>query len=107
MTAHPAHVGDSIVLYAIGLGPTSPAVATGAPAPYPAATLTLNPEVIFGESPFGTKVEPFFAGLSPNFAGLYQVNVTIPSNFPGRGPVLVSLVFADGTASNAVNVEIQ
>ena len=30
---HPANIGDDLIIYAIGLGDTNPAVATGAPAP--------------------------------------------------------------------------
>lgn len=109
LQAHPAHAGDTIILYGIGLGATSPAVGTGAPAPGtpPFAQLTSQVQVIFGDSFFGAKAAPLFAGLAPGFAGLYQVNVKIPADFAGKGAVLVSLLFGDGTFSNPVNVEIQ
>jgi uncharacterized protein (TIGR03437 family) len=46
-----------------------------------------------------------FAGLSPTYAGLYQVNVTIPDNAP-KGSVYVSLAFGSST-SNSVLIFIQ
>jgi uncharacterized protein (TIGR03437 family) len=46
-----------------------------------------------------------FGGLSPGFAGLYQLNVTIPDNTP-TGNVSVSVSFADAV-SNSVLVAIQ
>jgi uncharacterized protein (TIGR03437 family) len=107
IVTHPAQVGDTLTLYAIGLGPTSPAVATGQPAPAskPLARLTRTPVVNFGGGIGGTQVTPLFAGLSPTFAGLYQVNVTIPSNVP-HGIVTLTLAFPD-SASNPVQIAIQ
>ncbi len=112
LQTHPAHAGGTITLFAIGLGATNPVVGTGAPAPVLPAPefapqLTAPVQVNFGDSFFGTKATPLFAGLTPTFAGLYQVNVTIPADFDGKGAVPVSLLFGDGTFSNAVNVEIQ
>ena len=50
-------------------------------------------------------IDPFFAGLTPTYAGLYQVNVTIPSNAP-KGTVNVTLGFNDAI-SNAAQITIQ
>ena len=107
VATHPAKPGDTLTLYAIGLGTTSPFVATGQPAPSsePLARLTTMPTVNFGGGIGGTVVNPLFAGLSPTFAGLYQVNVTIPQAVP-RGLVYVTLAFGDA-ASNAVQIVIQ
>jgi len=114
----PASRGDVLTIYAIGLGPTNPTVATGQPAPdgsagHPLAQLTSMPTVVFGEDREGLLVEvsvpPAFvayAGLSPYYAGLYQVNVPIPQTCP-TGAVQVSLTFPDGTVSNAVNIQVQ
>jgi uncharacterized protein (TIGR03437 family) len=107
VATHPAKPGDTLTLYAIGLGPTSPFVATGqaAPSSEPLARLTTMPTVNFGGGIGGTVVNPLFAGLSPTFAGLYQINVTIPQEVP-RGLVYVTLAFGDST-SNPVQVVIQ
>jgi uncharacterized protein (TIGR03437 family) len=107
VATHPAKPGDTLTLYAIGLGPTSPFVATGqaAPSSEPLARLTTTPTVNFGGGIGGAIVNPLFAGLSPFFAGLYQVNVTIPQDVP-KGLIFVTLAFGDST-SNAVQIVIQ
>lgn len=104
---HPAKPGDTLVIYAIGLGPTSPSVATGAPAPSaePFARLTTNPDVSFGVGLFGATVKPLFAALTPTFAGLYQLNVTIPPDTP-KGTVDLRLAFPD-SVSNSVKIAVQ
>jgi uncharacterized protein (TIGR03437 family) len=107
VATHPAKAGDTLTLWAIGLGATSPFVATGQPAPSsePLARLTSPPVVEFGGGIGGATATPLFAGLSPTYAGLYQVNVTIPDGAP-KGDVYVSLAFGDST-SNAVLISIQ
>ncbi len=107
--AYPAKRGDTLVIYAIGLGPTSPAVASGQPAPSsaPLAYTTQNPSVNFGTGVTSNVVAtPFFAGLSPNYAGLYQIDVTIPANAPS-GTVNMIVGFPDGTLSNEFTIAIQ
>jgi len=104
---HPASVGDVLTLYGIGLGPTTVAVASGAPAPpYPGlAWLTAVPMVKFGASIAGIMATPTYYGLSPGSAGLYQINVAVPQGAP-KGDVLVSLIFSD-SISNAVTISLQ
>jgi uncharacterized protein (TIGR03437 family) len=107
VVTHPAKPGDTLTLWAIGLGPTSPFVGTGQPAPSiePLARLTSTPVVTFGGGVGGATATPLFAGLSPTYAGLYQVNVAIPDNAP-KGNVYVSLAFGD-SSSNSVLIFIQ
>ena len=107
VNTHPAQVGDTLTMYAIGMGPTSPAGATGQPAPSvePLARLTTMLLVNFGGGIGGTPVTPLFAGLTPTYAGLYQLNVTIPPDVP-RGIVNLSVGFSDA-ASNSVQIVIQ
>ena len=105
--AYPAKPGDTLTIYAIGLGPTSPAVSTGQPAPTaePFARLVTTPLIRFGDNPISPTAAPLFAALSPGFAGLYQINVQIPANAP-KGTVGVSAAFPDAT-SNQVLIAIQ
>ena len=104
---HPATAGSTLILWTIGLGPTSPAVATGqgAPGVEPFARLTVTPAIRFGENPFSPTAVPFFAALSPGFAGLYQINVQVPPDAP-KGQVEVAIVFPD-TTSNPVSITIR
>ena len=107
--SHPAKLGDEIVIWAFGLGATSPAVATGAAAPglNPGDTLAqvTGLQVNFGGGAFGSIVTPDFAGLTPPFAGVYQVNVKIPVDGP-TGIVDLSVNFSDAR-SNSLNIVIQ
>jgi uncharacterized protein (TIGR03437 family) len=107
LNTHPAHAGDTIVIYAIGMGATSPSVATGAPAPSsaPLAQLVDSATVLFGDSIAAVQATPLFAGLTPTYAGLYQINVTIPDNAP-KGIIDMRVQFAD-SISNPVQIAIQ
>jgi uncharacterized protein (TIGR03437 family) len=105
--AHPAAAGNVLTIYAIGMGPTNPAVATGAPAPSTGtlAQLTATPLVNFGGNISPVYATPSFAGLSPTYAGLYQINVTVPPGAP-KGVTAISLDFPDST-SNTVLIALQ
>lgn len=107
----PAKIGGALVIYTIGLGPTNPAVASGAASPSaePLARVTNNPQVCFKAStPFsaGLCVNPIYAGLAPGFVGLYQVNVIIPNASPTGDIVPIYLKTDDGN-SNSINIAIQ
>jgi uncharacterized protein (TIGR03437 family) len=90
----PAQVGEEIVLYAFGLGPTTNAV-TGLAAeqPLPASlsfTISFDPRQNalasrpqMGQPPTASAV---FIGLTPRSAGLYQINVMVPELPPDALP---------------------
>lgn len=107
VNTHPARTGDTLTIYAIGLGATSPQPGSGeaAPASEPLARLTSVPSIKFGGNIAAPMASPLFAGLTPTYAGLYQLNVTIPPNAP-KGTVDLILVFGD-SVSNAVQIVIQ
>jgi len=106
--AYPARAGDVLTIYAIGLGATSPAVSSGQPSPTaePFARLTTTPTVDFGAGVFPVQVTPSFAALTPGYAGLYQINVTVPADAP-KGIVQMLVGFPDGTVSNQFQIAIQ
>jgi uncharacterized protein (TIGR03437 family) len=66
------------VLYAGGLGRTNPPQSAGALASS-AAQVARKSELrlLFGGEPVP---EVFYAGVTPGFAGLYQVNFRVPAN---------------------------
>jgi uncharacterized protein (TIGR03437 family) len=106
--SNPVKVGDTIVIYALGLGPTSPPVASGTASP--GTTLAKVPgttQVCFGvETPFfqAPCAAAQFSGLTPGFVGLYQVNVTIPS---GAKSGTMSLLLVDNVQSTPVQLSVQ
>ena len=100
----PANRGDFVVIYCTGLGPVTNQPTTGAVSPGPpnlAKSIT-TPIVTIG----GIQADVVFAGLSPGFVGLYQVNVQVPSNAPVGGAVPVAMSVG-GAASNTVQMAIQ
>ena len=104
----PARAGDTLVIYAIGLGPTNPQVASGTAAPSgPLARVDGVTVVVGARGPFGgINIDPLFAGLSPGFVGLYQINVTLPQGIPTGDSIPVSLDVA-GSASNIFRIAVQ
>jgi uncharacterized protein (TIGR03437 family) len=74
----PAHAGDIIVIYATGLGRTSPQPPTGSIPFYAGQMVNLaSLNVHLGGKP----VDPMlikYAGLTPGSAALYQINLEVP-----------------------------
>jgi uncharacterized protein (TIGR03437 family) len=104
-----ARVGDVLVIWAIGLGPTTPAVATGEPAPVqePLARVEPAPQVVFGNEYTGVvSVAPIYAGLAGGSVGLYQVNVVVPESVPLGNWVWLHLE-DEGVISNSVGIAIE
>jgi uncharacterized protein (TIGR03437 family) len=98
----PAGAGDVLEIYCTGLGAVSPAVPAGSAAPAAALSNVVNPVTV---TIAGVPAQVLFAGLAPGFAGLYQVNATVPAGVTaGMGvPLIVS---ESGAASPAVTVAI-
>jgi len=75
----PARRGEALMLYATGLGATTPQLASGTAAgASPLVTTVSTPVITVG----GVRAEVLFSGLAPNFVGLNQVNIRIPSDAP-------------------------
>jgi uncharacterized protein (TIGR03437 family) len=101
--ANPAAAGDVVVVYCTGLGATSPAVRSGEAAPAgPLAKVVTPVQVMIGGQP----AVVHYAGLTPGFVGLYQVNVQIPSGVtPGSAVPLV--LSQDSVPSNTVTLAVR
>src|SRR5205823_1465185 len=69
--------GSTILLYATGLGQTTPPAATGfgGASAEPLNRVTVVPDVFIGE----VKAQVDYAGLAPGFVGVYQLNVRVPA----------------------------
>jgi hypothetical protein len=107
----PAEPGETLVMYAVGLGDTNPSPASGAPSPASPLAKTqqqfgLNYDFeanvspspgVQGNSAVGSVPTPgpVFVGLTPGLVGLYQINFYVSSPPAGTlscgGPVASNL----------------
>lgn len=84
----PANVGEAIVIYCTGLGLVTPAVTEGKPAPESSLSRTVKPvTVTIG----GKDATVLFSGLTPDSAGLYQINAIVPDVTGDAVPVQIQV----------------
>ncbi|HTM47830.1 MAG TPA: IPT/TIG domain-containing protein [Bryobacteraceae bacterium] len=102
ISSHPAAAGDTVTLFATGLGPVTPAIADGM-LPGDTPRLTANPvTVLIGAQPGTVSM----AGLSSQFVGVYQLNVVVPGGVTGAAaPVQVQM--SDAAISDPVTIALQ
>jgi uncharacterized protein (TIGR03437 family) len=95
----PAQPGDMVTIYLLGLGAVRGSIRAGDRAPGDPPLRADHPvQVRIG----ARTVLPEFAGLTPGFTGLYQVNVRIPYDVPA-GPAGLT-VTVDGAASDPATI---
>ncbi len=97
--AAPAQIGETIQVFVTGLGDISPANPDGAPGPattpYSVATNAISAAID------GIAATVSYAGLAPTLAGLYQVNVTVPTGV-ASGNVYLDIAGPDAYTSEAL-----
>ena len=99
--ANPIHRGDSIIIYATGMGRTNPAIEAGVPASAdPLPTALIPPTLTLG----GMALSVAFAGLAPGEVGVYQINATVPGWAPMG--MAVPLIITQGASSTTVDVRV-
>jgi uncharacterized protein (TIGR03437 family) len=87
LSTHPAAPGSLVIVYANGLGAVDQTIPDGAA---PGAVLTnvsTQPVVLIG----GVSAQVAFAGLSPQFPGVNQLNIIIPANAPTGSAVPIQV----------------
>ena len=102
-TANPAQRGQVVIVYATGLGPTNPTVPTGEATPFGTLARAVDGVTV---TVGGVPAAVDFAGLTPGFVGLYQVNVRIPDNAP-LGEEVELFLEQNQIRSNTVTLVIQ
>jgi len=83
----PAKVGETVQIFLIGMGATTPAVTAGTAAPASPLAQTILPDVYID----GVLATTVFSGLTPGAAGLYQLNVTIPAGVMAGATVTIEI----------------
>lgn len=79
--SNPAEIGETEALYLAGMGAVSPPVSDGTAAPSATLSNTTATPAVYLYDTAGNVGTPAitFSGLAPGFAGLYQINFTIPT----------------------------
>jgi uncharacterized protein (TIGR03437 family) len=95
-TFTPAQAGNVLTAFGVGFGATTSTATPGTIASA-AAALTSPYSLTLG----GKTAIVSYAGLTPSFAGLYQVNFTVPPGLPAGNQALVLTVNEVATPSGA------
>jgi uncharacterized protein (TIGR03437 family) len=103
---HPAKRDEPLVMYATGLGGTTGGrVVTGTPAPAEPLAEVTDLKVFFGDVRYRqAEVIVDWAGLTPGYVGLYQINLRVPGDHM-RGaelPVTLRIGGVDSQTSGPV-----
>ncbi len=75
----PLRLGENGIVWANGLGTTTPQVQDGQPAPSDKLAVTDNTVEVYVND---VRQQVSFSGLAPGFSGLYQVNFTLDNSTP-------------------------
>ena len=106
--SRPAKIGDqtTLVILATGLGPAHITPGDGAPPPSTstAADLGTNttPQVLVG----GVQAQVVFSGLSPQFVGVYQLNVILAPGTPTGNTVPLQISMGGITTTDTIKIAV-
>jgi uncharacterized protein (TIGR03437 family) len=99
----PAQIGETVAVYLTGMGAVLPRVADGAAAPSNPPSVTLAVPVVYLLDTSGNYLQApvGFSGLAPGFAGLYQINFTIPAGL-AAGDLSLEIIGPDSVTFQAL-----
>ncbi len=88
----PVAPGGIVILYATGLGATQPYPALPAEIPTYAGTIEnmASFQVLLNGTPMAAS-QILYAGICPDFAGLYQIDLILPANAPANPQIQVAV----------------
>lgn len=104
ITTKPAKIGDpgGLVILCTGLGAVDSPPANGAASLDKLRTATTTPTVLIG----GKAAQVVFAGLSPQFVGVNQINVAIPAGTPTGDAVSLQISLGSVTTSATITMAV-
>jgi uncharacterized protein (TIGR03437 family) len=102
-STRPAKIGDSagLVIFATGLGAVDTPLADGANSSDAQRNTLAVPTVLVG----GVAAQVTFSGLSPQFVGINQLNITLAAGTPSGNAVPLQIQIG-GANSNLVTIAV-
>jgi uncharacterized protein (TIGR03437 family) len=100
----PAHPGEVIVVYGTGLGRTNPTQIDGTFARAAAPIILLNQLQVLLDGQAVPAENILYAGITPGFSGLYQVNLRLPDQI-GATPEL-RIALGDQMSQGALRLQV-
>jgi len=101
LTTRPAKVGDTLIIFATGLGAVQPSVETGK-APTTVTNVVTMPIVLVG----GVQAKVTFAGMSPQFPGVNQVNFEVPAGVTAGNAIPLQFRVGGITTTDKVTMAV-
>ena len=96
-----AQPGDTIIVYGVGFGGTTPAVPSGQ-ITEASNSLTSPIQILFGSTPATLN----YWGLAPTFVGLYQFNIVVP-NVPANDVTPISFTLGGVAVAQTLYTAVQ
>ncbi len=105
LTTHPAKIGDptTLVILATGLGAVDPPVQTGNNVTDGQTHQCVTPPVVMVG---GVQANVVFAGMTPQFVGVYQVNIIIQPGTPTGDAVPIQMQLNGITTTNQITIAV-
>lgn len=101
----PAKPGEIIVIYGAGLGRTEPRQKDGVIPRVAASILLLDRlRIVLDEQPL-TADSILYAGITPGYPGLYQINIRLPETIRKKDPEL-RVLMADQTSQRSLALHV-
>jgi len=101
LATRPAKIGDTVIIFATGLGAVTPPAQTGRQ-PSTLTTTTTQPVVLIG----GVPARVDFSGLSPEFPGVNQINVVVPQGVTPGNAVPLQIQVGGITTTDQVTMAV-
>jgi len=103
VVSQPAAIGGAVAAFANGLGPVDPPGITGQNSGDALRGVTVDVQVFVGD----VQAQVLFAGLTPEFAGLFQVNFIVPQGVVPGDAVPIRIVQGGVSSRNDVTLAIR
>jgi uncharacterized protein (TIGR03437 family) len=104
-TSHPARIGDptTLVILATGLGPVNPPVRSGFDANDGQLHQTVIPPTV---TVGGVPAQVVFSGMTPQFVGVYQLNIVIAPGTPTGNAIPIRISSNGVTSPDGVTIAV-